>query len=326
MPWKGYNFEDAIVVSDRVVKNDMFTSIHIEEFSLEARDTKLGPEELTNDIPNISEYATKDLDEDGVIRVGAQVKSGDILIGKITPKGTSDPTPEEKLLTAIFGEKAGNIKDSSVRANSSLTGVVIDKKIFSVNVKDKKLKTKDKIVIDRLKTEFENKLDKLRSQLLNKLLVLLRGKKSVSIISNGEEIIKEGTIFNKKTISKIGNVQDILDSEWTTNKDLNSKLNILLKNYHFKFSSLEAELKRREYSINIGDDLPIGVLKLAKVYIAKKKRLKVGDKMAGRHGNKGIVSKIARVEDMPFLSDGTPYRYSSESIRCPIKNELRSDI
>lgn len=307
MPLKGYNFEDAIVISEKIVREDVFTSIHIDEYSLDVRDTKLGLEEFTNDIPNVSEDSTKELDENGIIRIGAKVRPGDILIGKITPKGESDPTPEEKLLRAIFGDKAGNVKDASLKAEPSLFGVVIDKKLFCRSIKDKKSRLKDKIEIERLELEYKNYFSKLREQLLNKLSIILQDK-----ISNGvynelkEEIIPKGIKFTQKVFENIEEYINILSSKWTVDTDKNFLVEELLHQYKIKFNDLRGSLKRKKFTITVGDELPSGVVKMAKVYIAKKRKLKVGDKMAGRHGNKGIVARIVRDEDMPFLEDGTP--------------------
>ncbi len=306
MPWKGYNFEDAIVISEKVVRDDIFTSIHIDEYSLEVRDTKLGNEELTDDIPNVSEEATKELDENGMIRIGAEVKPGDILIGKITPKGESDPTPEEKLLRAIFGDKAGDVKDASLKASPSLSGVVIDKKLFSRAVKDKRKRAQDKEDIEKLEKEYASKLEDLKSILVEKLFALVNGKTSQGVQNDlGEEVLPKGKKF---TLKMLNSVEDYthLTGTWTTDKHLNELVNELIHNYKIKENDLQGNLRREKFTITIGDELPAGILKLAKVYIAKKRKLKVGDKMAGRHGNKGIVARIVRQEDMPFLEDGTP--------------------
>jgi len=309
MPWKGYNFEDAIVISEKVVREDWFTSIHVDEYSLEVRDTKLGMEELTADIPNVSEEATKDLDENGMIRIGAEVKPGDILIGKITPKGESDPTPEEKLLRAIFGDKAGDVKDASLKASPSLHGVVIDKKLFSRSIKDKRRRTQDKAIIDSIESDFQKKFDELRETLLNKLFLLLDGKTSQGVFNDlNEEIIKKGTKFTKKILSSVEDYLNLTGSEsiWVVDEVKNDQVKQLLHNYKIKYNDLHGSLNREVFTVSVGDELPSGIVKLAKIYIAKKRKLKVGDKMAGRHGNKGIVSRIVRDEDMPFLEDGTP--------------------
>jgi len=306
MPWKGYNFEDAIVISEKVVREDIFTSIHIDEYSLDVRDTKLGTEELTNDIPNVSEEATKDLDENGMIRIGAEVNPGDILIGKITPKGESDPTPEEKLLRAIFGDKAGDVKDASLKASPSLRGVVIDKKLFKRAVKDKNKRLRDKEAVATLEQSFVSKFESLKDQLIEKLFNLVSGKTSQGVFNDlGEEVLPKG---KKYTLKMLNSVDDYvhLTGTWTTDEDLNKLVGELVHNYKIKVNDLQGSLRRQKFTISVGDELPAGILKLAKIYIAKKRKLKVGDKMAGRHGNKGIVARIVRAEDMPFLEDGTP--------------------
>ena len=305
MPWKGYNFEDAIVISERVVREDMFTSVHISEYELEVRDTKLGEEELTPDIPNVSEEATKDLDENGIIRMGAQVKEGDIIIGKITPKGESDPTPEEKLLRAIFGDKAGDAKDASLKAPNGVEGVVIGRKLFQRAKKDKNSKVREKAAIDKLeKIHEKNEID-LKELLLDKLQQLLKDKTSAGVTNNfGEVQIGKGAKFTPKNISQL-DYQNINPLGWTTEKKVDDQINTLLHNFSIKYNEELGRYKREKFNISIGDELPAGVLKLAKVYLAVKRKLKVGDKMAGRHGNKGIVAKIVRAEDMPFLEDGT---------------------
>ena len=307
MPWKGYNFEDAIVISEKVVREDLFTSIHIDEYSLDVRDTKLGAEELTNDIPNVSEEATKDLDENGMIRIGAEIKPGDILIGKITPKGESDPTPEEKLLRAIFGDNAGDVKDASLKASPSLNGVVIDKKLFQRTIKDKTKRSKDKEDISRLEADFALKLDTLRDKLIDKLFNLVNGKTSQGVLNDlGEEIFPKGKKFTLKMLTAVNDFEHLTKGVWTTDDDSNKLINELIHNYKIKVNDLQGALRREKFTITVGDELPAGIVKLAKVYIAKKRKLKVGDKMAGRHGNKGIVARIVRQEDMPFLEDGTP--------------------
>ena len=307
MPWKGFNFEDAIVINQRVVREDMFTSIHIDEYSLEVRDTKLGMEELTSDIPNISEEATKDLDENGMIRVGAEVKPGDILIGKITPKGESDPTPEEKLLRAIFGDKAGDVKDASLKADPSLFGVVIDKKLFSRVQRDKRKKSDEKLKLEKIEAEFRIKFNQIREVLLEKLYNLLNGKTSQGIYNDlNEEVIPKGVKYSQKILKEIDNFFNLTVGTWTTDDDKNNLVKELLHNYKIKYNDLMGSLNREKFTLSQGDDLPPGIVKLAKVFIAKKRKLNVGDKMAGRHGNKGIVSRIVRDEDMPFLEDGTP--------------------
>ncbi|CAZ94715.1 DNA-directed RNA polymerase subunit beta [Zobellia galactanivorans] len=307
MPWKGYNFEDAIVISEKVVREDIFTSIHVDEYSLEVRDTKLGAEELTHDIPNVSEEATKDLDENGMIRIGAEVKPGDILIGKITPKGESDPTPEEKLLRAIFGDKAGDVKDASLKASPSLRGVVIDKKLFSRSVKDKRKRSEDKEELNKLELEYEVKFQELKDILIEKLFTLINGKTSQGVLNDlGEEVLPKGKKYTLKMLNAVDDFAHLVGGSWTMDKDTNEAVADLLHNYKIKLNDLQGNLRRDKFTISVGDELPAGIMKLAKVYIAKKRKLKVGDKMAGRHGNKGIVSRIVRQEDMPFLEDGTP--------------------
>ena len=307
MPWKGYNFEDAIVISEKVVRDDIFTSIHVDDYSLEVRDTKLGNEELTNDIPNVSEEATKDLDENGMIRIGADVKPGDILIGKITPKGESDPTPEEKLLRAIFGDKAGDVKDASLKASPSLHGVVLDKKLFARAVKDKRKRTQDKDALTALEMEFETKFVDLKDKLIEKLFVIVDGKTSQGVMNDlGEEVLPKGKKYSKKMLQSVEDFAHLTKGQWVADDYTNKLVNDLIHNYKIKLNDLQGSLRREKFTITVGDELPAGILKLAKVYIAKKRKLKVGDKMAGRHGNKGIVARIVRHEDMPFLEDGTP--------------------
>src|SRR6187401_1251302 len=305
MPWKGYNFEDAIVISERVVKEDMFTSVHISEYELEVRDTKLGEEELTPDIPNVSEEATKDLDENGIIRLGAAIKEGDILIGKITPKGESDPTPEEKLLRAIFGDKAGDAKDASLNAPNGVEGVVIGKKLFQRAKKDKNSKIREKASLDKIEKTHEKNENDILELLVSKLSTLLKDKTSVGVSNNfGEILIGKGAKFNRKNLSNLDYL-NVNPLGWTGDAKTDEQINTLLHNYNIKFNEELGRYKREKFNISIGDELPAGVLKLAKVYLAVKRKLKVGDKMAGRHGNKGIVAKIVRAEDMPFLEDGT---------------------
>ncbi|MEE3146526.1 MAG: DNA-directed RNA polymerase subunit beta, partial [Bacteroidota bacterium] len=307
MPWKGYNFEDAIVISEKVVRDDIFTSIHVDEYSLDVRDTKLGNEELTNDIPNVSEEATKDLDENGMIRIGAEVKPGDILIGKITPKGESDPTPEEKLLCAIFGDKAGDVKDASLKASPSLRGVVIDKKLFARAIKDKRKRAKDKEDIAALEAEYDQKFDDLKAILVDKLFQLVNGKTAQGVKNDlGEEVLPKGKKFTLKMLNAVEDYTHLNQGTWTTDDATNVLIADLLHNYRIKENDLQGNLRREKFTISVGDELPAGIIKLAKVYVAKKRKLKVGDKMAGRHGNKGIVARIVRQEDMPFLEDGTP--------------------
>ncbi|WP_290477466.1 DNA-directed RNA polymerase subunit beta, partial [Leeuwenhoekiella sp. UBA1003] len=307
MPWKGYNFEDAIVISEKVVREDIFTSIHVDEYSLDVRDTKLGNEELTNDIPNVSEEATKDLDENGMIRIGAEVKPGDILIGKITPKGESDPTPEEKLLRAIFGDKAGDVKDASLKASPSLRGVVIEKKLFARAIKDKRKRAKDKEDISALEAEYDQKFDELKAVLVDKLFQLVNGKTAQGVKNDlGEEVLPKGKKFTLKMLNAVEDYTHLNQGTWTTDDATNAMIADLLHNYRIKENDLQGNLRREKFTISVGDELPAGIIKLAKVYVAKKRKLKVGDKMAGRHGNKGIVARIVREEDMPFLEDGTP--------------------
>ena len=306
MPWKGYNYEDAIVLNERVVREDILTSVHVEEFSLEVRETKRGMEELTADIPNVSEEATKDLDENGIIRIGARVAPGDIMIGKITPKGESDPSPEEKLLRAIFGDKAGDVKDASLKASPSLNGVVIDKKLFTKASKTGKVKLQDKPRLAAIDEEFNSKVEDLKAILVDKLLELTKGKKSQGIVDN------VGVVLVAKNSAITANVLDTIDYTtvqlrgWTNDEHINELIGKLIINYLKKYKLLETEMKRKKFAISLGDELPNGIIQLAKVYIAKKRKIGVGDKMAGRHGNKGIVSKVVRQEDMPFLADGTP--------------------
>ena len=306
MPWKGYNYEDAIVLNERVVREDILTSIHVEEFSLEVRETKRGVEELTADIPNVSEEATKDLDENGIVRIGARIEPGDILIGKITPKGESDPSPEEKLLRAIFGDKAGDVKDASLKASPSLRGVVIDKKLYSRVIKTRSEKNADKAILPKLNEEFEEKAAALKAILIDKLLVLTADKVSQGVKDYlGTEVIAKGAKFTKYDLESL-DYTVIQLSKWTADAHKNDMIRDLIVNYLKKYKELDAELKRKKFALTIGDELPSGIIQMAKVYIAKKRKIGVGDKMAGRHGNKGIVSRVVRQEDMPFLADGTP--------------------
>jgi len=322
MPWKGYNFEDAIVISEKVVRDDLFTSIHISEFELEVRDTKLGEEELTPDIPNVSEEATKDLDQYGIIRIGAQVKEGDILIGKITPKGESDPTPEEKLLRAIFGDKAGDAKDASLKAPSGTEGVVIGKKLFQRAKKDKNAKVREKAAVEKLEKIHEQNEKELLEVLITKLLTLVKERPSSGITNNfGEMLIAKGAKFSAKNLSGI-DYQNVNPLGWTGDAKIDDQINTLLHNYNIKYNEELGRYKREKFNISIGDELPAGVLKLAKVYLAVKRKLKVGDKMAGRHGNKGIVAKIVRAEDMPFLEDGTPVDIVLNPLGVPSRMNL----
>ncbi|MGF1586190.1 MAG: DNA-directed RNA polymerase subunit beta [Bacteroidales bacterium] len=322
MPWKGYNFEDAIVVSDKLVRDDFFTSIHVDEYVLEVRDTKRGMEELTSDIPNVSEEATRDLDENGIIRIGAEVNPGDILIGKITPKGESDPSPEEKLLRAIFGDKAGDVKDASLKASPSLHGVVIDKKLFSRSVKEKKVKLSEKATLTKLDDEFGRKIEDLTGKLVDKLFILVNGRTSQGVKSYlNVEVVPKGVKFTQKLLQEI-DFMNVNPNKWTTDKDRNDTVKLLLQNYILKHKELDATYKRKKYNLTIGDELPAGIVQMAKVYIAKKRKIKVGDKMAGRHGNKGIVSKIVREEDMPFLEDGTPVDIVLNPLGVPSRMNL----
>ena len=322
MPWKGYNFEDAIVISENVVKNDLFTSIHIDEYMMEVRDTKRGLEELTSDIPNVSEEATKNLDENGLIRIGAHVNPGDILIGKITPKGESDPSPEEKLLRAIFGDKAGDVKDASLKAPPSLEGVIIDKKLFSRSIKDRKVKTTSKPIIDKIEEEFKDNEDELKSKLVDKLFILVNGKISQGVKNYlNEDVVEKGVKFTQKLLQEIDYL-NVNPNKWTTDKKKNDTIKHLLHNYSNKYKEIEGNYKRKKYNVTIGDELPTGIVRLAKVYVAMKRKIKVGDKMAGRHGNKGIVAKIVRQEDMPFLEDGTPVDIVLNPLGVPSRMNL----
>jgi len=322
MPWKGYNFEDAIVLNERIVREDIFTSVHVEEFSLEVRETKRGLEELTSDIPNVSEDATKELDERGIIRVGARVKPGDILIGKITPKGESDPSPEEKLLRAIFGDKAGDVKDASLKASPSLKGVVIGTNLFSKAAKKNKNKISNKALLPKLEEEYEEKMEALRSVLIQKLLVLTDGKTSSGVKDyTNMDIVPKGAKFSAKVLADI-DFQAVQLSKWTSDEHANDLIRTTVINYLRKYKELDAELKRRRFDLTIGDELPSGIMQIAKVYVAKKRKIQVGDKMAGRHGNKGIVSKIVRQEDMPFLADGTPVDIVLNPLGVPSRMNL----
>ncbi len=323
MPWKGYNFEDAIVISEKVVKDDIFTSIHIEEFSLDVRDTKRGLEELTADIPNVSEDATKDLDENGIIRIGAEVKEGDIIIGKITPKGETDPTPEEKLLRAIFGDKAGDVKDASLKIRPSVKGVVIGKKLFEKAIKDRKTRVDEKNIITQIDDEYNKEMSQLKKDLIDKLYTIVNGKTSQGVVNYyNEEIVPKGTKFTIKILEKINDYSFIDSKNWTTSDEINELLKTLLNNYNIKANEILGATKRKKYALSVGDELPAGIMKLAKVYIAKKRKLKVGDKMAGRHGNKGIVANIVREEDMPFLEDGTPVDIVLNPLGVPSRMNL----
>jgi len=306
MPWKGYNYEDAIVLNERVVREDILTSVHVEEFILEVRETKRGYEELTSDIPNVSEDATKDLDENGIVRIGAYIQPGDILIGKITPKGESDPSPEEKLLRAIFGDKAGDVKDASLKASPSLKGVVIDKKLFSRAIKTRNSKMADKARLPKIDAEFEDKVAELKGILVKKLLVLTEGKTSQGVFDLLEtEVITKGQRFTKKALESL-DYSSVKSNDWTDDEHTNDLISKLIVNYLRKYKEYDAENKRNKFALTIGDELPSGIIQMAKVYVAKKRKIGVGDKMAGRHGNKGIVSRVVKQEDMPFLADGTP--------------------
>lgn len=323
MPWKGYNFEDAIVISEKVVKEDYFTSVHIEEFSLEVRDTKRGEEELTSDIPNVSEEATKDLDENGMIRIGADIKEGDILIGKITPKGETDPTPEEKLLRAIFGDKAGDVKDASLKVKPSVQGVVVDKKLFERAVKDRKSRIEEKAIINQLDEEYNREIAALKKVLIDKLYAVVNNKTSQGVVNYYNEIIiPKGTKFTIKILEKVDDFIFIDSKNWTTSEELNDLIKHILNNFNIRVNEVLGQFKRKKYAISVGDELPAGILKLAKVYIAKKRKLKVGDKMAGRHGNKGILANIVREEDMPFLEDGTPVDIVLNPLGVPSRMNL----
>lgn len=306
MPWKGYNYEDAIVLNERVVREDLLTSVHVEEYSLEVRETKRGMEELTSDIPNVSEEATKDLDENGIVRIGARIEPGDIMIGKITPKGESDPSPEEKLLRAIFGDKAGDVKDASLKASPSLKGVVIDKKLFSRVVKNRSSKLADKALLPKIDDEFESQVAELKHILIKKLMILTEGKVSQGVKDYlGADVVAKGAKFAASDFDSL-DFTSIQLSNWTNDAHTNGMIRDLVMNFIKKYKELDAELKRKKFAITIGDELPAGIIQMAKVYIAKKRKIGVGDKMAGRHGNKGIVSRVVRQEDMPFLADGTP--------------------
>jgi len=323
MPWKGYNFEDAIVISERVVRDDIFTSIHVDEYTTEVRDTKRGVEELTADIPNVSEEATRDLDENGIIRVGAEVKEGDILIGKITPKGETDPTPEEKLLRAIFGDKAGDVKDASLKVPPAATGVVIDKKLFQRQIKEKKaLKTTEKAQVDQLDKEHEKEVADLKRILVDKLMTIVKDNTCQGVFNYfKEEQIKKGTKFNAKSLLTLD--YSVINADaWTKDDHLNGLVKRAIHNFNLKYNEALGSYKRKKFQLTVGDELPAGIVKLAKVYIAQKRKLRVGDKMAGRHGNKGIVARIVRDEDMPFLEDGTPVDIVLNPLGVPSRMNL----
>jgi len=322
MPWKGYNFEDAIVINEKVVKEDIFTSIHIEEFTLEVRDTKRGIEELTNDIPNVSAEATKDLDENGLIRIGAEVKEGDILIGKITPKGESDPTPEEKLLRAIFGDKAGDVKNASLKAPPAMKGVVIENKLFSRVIKDRKSRAKEKDVLKELDDQMHKETNDLKSKLVDKLMILVSGKTSQGVYNNfKEEVVPKKAKFTQKMLMVL-DYGSINPNRWTSDKEKNDQIKVLINNYNIKHKELQGRFNRMKFQSTVGDDLPNGIVQMAKVYVARKRKLQVGDKMSGRHGNKGIVARIVRQEDMPFLEDGTPVDIVLNPLGVPSRMNL----
>ena len=322
MPWQGYNFEDAIVISEKVVSDDWYTSLHVDEFELEVRDTKRGEEELTNDIPNVSEEATKNLDENGLIRIGAVIKEGDIIIGKITPKGETEPSPEEKLLRAIFGDKAGDVKDASLKAPPSTEGVVIDKKLFSRTKKEKGAKAEEKAKLAKSEVEYGKNMEKIKEILVQKLFKVLNGKTSSGVHSVfGEEMIPKGTKFSLKNLGSV-DYTNVNYANWTSDAEKNATVNLILKNYKSASTEIYATHRREYYAITVGDELPTGILKMAKVYVAQKRKLKVGDKMAGRHGNKGIVARIVRKEDMPFLEDGTPVDIVLNPLGVPSRMNL----
>ena len=322
MPWKGYNFEDAVVISERVVREDIYTSVHIEEFTLEVRETKRGNEELTRDIPNVGNDATKDLDENGIIRIGAEVKEGDILVGKITPKGESDPTPEEKLLRAIFGDKAGDVKDASLKVPPSMHGVVIDKKLFARVVRDRKSRAKEKEILAKPEEEYRFECEELKEKLISRLLILLNGKVSNGVYtSHREELIPKKVKFSAKTLKTI-DYTEVSPNKWTTDKETNALIKELLNNYNIKYREISGRFTRNKFALTVGDDLPSGIVQMAKVYVAMKRKLRIGDKMAGRHGNKGIVSRIVRAEDMPFLADGTPVDIVLNPLGVPSRMNL----
>jgi DNA-directed RNA polymerase subunit beta len=322
MPWQGYNFEDAIVISEKVVKDDWYTTVYITEFELEVRDTKRGEEELTNDIPNVSEEMTRNLDENGLIRVGAEVKEGDILIGKITPKGETEPSPEEKLLRAIFGDKAGDVKDASLKASPGAQGVVIDKKLFSKSKKDKGTRSGDKSRLSKMDDDHRKDLGQLKDELVKKLFQLVGGKTSQGVYNMySEELIPKGTKFTQKNLLSI-DYSNVNYHNWTSDADKNDLVVRCLTNYINVHNEKVTNYKRDHYSISVGDELPTGILQLAKVYVANKRKLKVGDKMAGRHGNKGIVARIVREEDMPFLDDGTPMDIVLNPLGVPSRMNL----
>ena len=322
MPWKGYNYEDAIVLNERMVREDILTSVHVDEFSLAVRETKRGVEELTSDIPNVSEEATKNLDENGIVGIGVRVEPGDILIGKITPKGESDPSPEEKLLRAIFGDRAGDVKDASLKATPSLSGVVVDKCLFKKAIKTRSSRAADKIELQKVQEEFDAKVAELKAWMIKKLQILTKGKVSQDIKNNlGEVTIAKGVKFSHQVLESI-DYSSVQLSNWTDDAHTNDLIQRVILNYLKKYNIYDAELKRQNFAITIGDELPSGVIQMAKVYVAKKRKIQVGDKMAGRHGNKGIVSKIVRQEDMPFLEDGTPVDIVLNPLGVPSRMNL----
>ncbi|MEI6881453.1 MAG: DNA-directed RNA polymerase subunit beta, partial [Bacteroidota bacterium] len=322
MPWQGYNFEDAIVISEKVAKEDIFTSLHVTEYELEVRDTKRGEEELTNDIPNVSEDATKNLDENGLIRVGCEIGEGDILIGKITPKGETEPSPEEKLLRAIFGDKAGDVKDASLKAGPSSGGIVIDKKLFARAKKEKSSRADEKTKIAKLSAEHDKHSKAIKDILVEKLFGILSGKTSQGVLNvYGEEMIPKGTKFTMKNLNDV-DYTNVNATNWTTDSEKNEIIRLILGNYKNRLNQEIAAFKRKEFAVSVGDELPTGILKLAKVYVAQKRKLKVGDKMAGRHGNKGIVARIEREENLPFMEDGTPVDIVLNPLGVPSRMNL----
>ncbi|MDE5704240.1 MAG: DNA-directed RNA polymerase subunit beta, partial [Bacteroidales bacterium] len=322
MPWKGYNFEDAIVISEKVVKEDLFTSIHVEEYTLDVRETKRGMEELTSDIPNVSQEATKDLEEHGIVRIGSEVKEGDILIGKITPKGESDPTPEEKLLRAIFGDKAGDVKDASLKMPPSASGTVIATDHFEIKGKVKGKDKKDKDDLKVLERDFNKDVQELKSKLVEKILQIVGDNKSAGVYSNlHEELIAKKVRFTAKALMDL-DYQTVNPAKWTNDEDVNALIKRLLNNYNIKYRELLGHFQRSKFEKTVGAELPVGVVQMAKVVIAKKRKLRIGDKMAGRHGNKGIVARIVREEDMPFLEDGTPVDIVLNPLGVPSRMNL----
>ncbi|HNO12017.1 MAG TPA: DNA-directed RNA polymerase subunit beta, partial [bacterium] len=324
MPWSGYNFEDAIILSERVIRDDVFTSIHIEEYEIQVRDTKRGEEELTREIPNVSEEATKDLDENGVIRVGAEVLAGDILVGKVTPKGETDPTPEEKLLKAIFGDKAGDVKDASLKAPPGMKGIVISTKLFSRKKKDTESKKEDKKKLEELENELKKQVRRLKSNLRDELTKLLVGKVSAGVVyTDGSEFLKKGKKFTEDSFKNLDPAEiNLQESRWTDDEETNEMANFLFDNFERNAEEVETEYNSEKFKVQVGDELPPGIVQLAKVQVAKKRKISVGDKMAGRHGNKGVVSKIVPTEDMPFLSDGTPVDVILNPLGVPSRMNL----